>query len=283
MKNPFKKAYLPFLDSLFEGHGEPDDYWKFVRMMQDENGMTHHPEREMFALQKGAYLGSTYAMCELARYLYAKNDQSLPQALAWWHRAAKQKDAGALYDLAHNDILKRIKKYHISGSTEYADIEMKCAMLTEWILTDLGRVNWENLKPGEKIERCSRLIKEASELLFIRKPEFVAEDRLCTADIESADGLAYYDEWMIKVRTAVLNDYERLIQVLFHEMGHLVTFSMWLIDDPACKRQRERYGVTEQRVYSWYRNDQGLEVPVSEEDPDTLSYGVWLTWALYFK
>ena len=43
---------------------------------------------------------------------------------------------------------------------------------------------------------------------------------------------------------------------------------------------REKYGITEQRAISWFNNEKNPNndnTPVIEEDPDTLSYGVWMT------
>ena len=48
------------------------------------------------------------------------------------------------------------------------------------------------------------------------------------------------------------------------------------------KRLQELYGITDERMDSWRRNEQGYEVPTSEEDPDTLSYGVYLMWGTFF-
>ena len=45
---------------------------------------------------------------------------------------------------------------------------------------------------------------------------------------------------------------------------------------------KEIYGVTDERIASWHEGKMGYEVPTSEEDPDTLSYGVYTLWATFF-
>ena len=37
-----------------------------------------------------------------------------------------------------------------------------------------------------------------------------------------------------------------------------------------------------ERIKSWHRKDMGLEVITGEEDPDSLSYGVYTTWLIHF-
>jgi hypothetical protein len=48
-------------------------------------------------------------------------------------------------------------------------------------------------------------------------------------------------------------------------------------------RLKEICGITDQRIKSWENQDMGYEVVTSEEDPDTLSYGVYTLWATFFN
>lgn len=286
VRTVFNKSNLNFLRNLFNKNGKSRDYWTLARRMSENDTFTHHTEREEFLLQKGAFENDVYSMCELARYLFNSNDNRLPQALSWWHKAVKQHDDGATYDIQNLPIEERIKSYKTQNS-EYADVEMKCAMLTEYYLTDLGLKDWFCMSDQERIARCEKLMLEVSMVLGILAPKLVFEDEPRIENGPVADGLAYPNEWLLKVRTALFNDYERLIQVLFHEIGHFIVFSMWaesMREDYL--ELREKYGITEQRASSWFNNEKNPNndnTPAIEEDPDTLSYGVWMTWCIYFK
>lgn len=286
MKVVFNKSNLPFLTKLFNKEGDKRDYWTLARRMSDNDTFTSHSEREEFLLQKGAYSGDIYAMCELARYIFNAKDNRLPQALSWWHKATRQSDYGATYDVQNLPIEDRIINYS-SGNSPYADIEIKCAMLTEYFLTDLGICNWNDLTENEQITRCEKLLIQISKVLGIIAPTVCFEDNPSVNDEQICDGMACPNEWVLKVRYAVLYDYERLIQVLFHELGHFVVFSMWSETTSSDFLElRETYGISNSRADEWYNNKtnpNNENLPATEEDPDTLSYGVWLTWCLYFK
>ena len=94
------------------------------------------------------------------------------------------------------------------------------------------------------------------------------------------DGLAHWD-CRISIRAELLNDYERLIEVLFHEFGHQVVFEITRNNENS-NMLREIYGITDGRIASWNNQEMGYEVPTTEEDPDTLSYGVYTMWATFF-
>lgn len=83
MKIIFKKSNLPFLKDTLQGGGDARDYWTVVRMMQDENDLTHQLPTETLLLQRGAFGGDVWSMCELARtYYYHGGDLWLPHALS---------------------------------------------------------------------------------------------------------------------------------------------------------------------------------------------------------
>lgn len=280
MKHPFQKDRISEIQRLQDMNGR--DLWGIVRSMQEENGFCRQTDREEFLLQKGAYLGDVWSMTELARYLYRKGNVGLPQALSWWYKAAKAGDAGSLADLKYYDIEDRITKYFCEGCSEYSNMEVQCAMLTEWVLTDLGRTDWKSLAQDEKERRCRELLSKCCPLFGLSdlKLNFVKNLSL---NGKRAHGIAYPGQNRIEIDSAVLEDYERLIQVLFHEAGHHIVWSMYNLSSEDAKRQRERFGISEDRVRKWYSNEMGISVPVTEEDPDTLSYGVWMTWCIYFR
>ena len=94
------------------------------------------------------------------------------------------------------------------------------------------------------------------------------------------DGLAHWD-YRISIRAELLNDYERLIEVLFHELGHQVVFEI-IRNNENSNMLKQIYGITDGRIASWNNQEMGYEVPTTEEDPDTLSYGVYTMWATFF-
>ena len=94
------------------------------------------------------------------------------------------------------------------------------------------------------------------------------------------DGLAHWD-YRISIRQEILDDFERLIEVLFHELGHMVAFEI-IRNTENSNNLKEIYGITDERIASWNKQEMGYEVVTSEEDPDTLSYGVYTLWATFF-
>lgn len=278
MKIIFRKKDLPLLSRFAAGRNTPREGWTLARRMRLGDGFQDHAASAFLLLSRSAERGDVWAMCELARLLFDEGGEAmLPVALSWWHRAAKVRDPGTLRDLENLDILKRIKGYR-GGKGAYGDIEMRCALLTEWVLTRMGRDRWENLSFEEQRSRAQKLINEVAPVLHIRPPELYTRPHLlCNG--KPAGGLAHAGTRQIGIPDGTFADYPYLLQVLFHELGHFVVFSMW---DGKNKAQMERYGITPERVRSWHDGDMGLEVPTGEEDPDTLSYGVYTTWLILF-
>lgn len=278
MKTIFKKSNLPFLEKFDNRSASARDHWLLARNMRTGDGFIDHTCSEFMLLQKGAYESDPWCMCELARVCYEDcGDQFLPMALSWWRKAAIAKDTGALWDLDNRQILRRINRYS-SGKTEYANIEMRCALLTEWILTRLGRDSWDELSFAEQEHRVRQLIEAVSVHLHIQPPGMYTAEHLQVGKI-SAAGLADYSAHKIGILRSEFRNYPRLIQILFHELGHFVLFSMW---NGTNADQMTRFGITAQRIKSWHNREMGLEVPTREEDPDSLSYGVYTTWLVYF-
>jgi hypothetical protein len=279
MKNVFKKSRLPFIKkTLHEGSGR--DNWSLARVMQDCDGINHQLPAEIALLNKGVQQGDVWSMCELARcYFNYCGDLFLPQSLGLWKRAILLNDDGAKYDISNFPILERILSYKSYDNGEYNAIEMKCAMLSEYHLTKFGLCPWECANLEEKKARCLSLIKDCCSVLNIPQItlEFIPD---LTYNNVIIDGLAHCD-YRVCVREAVLCDFERLIEVIFHELGHMVAFEILRGSDESEKLKRI-YKITDERIASWERNELGYEVAVSEEDPDTLSYGVYTLWATFF-
>lgn len=279
MKNIFKKSNIPFLKHvLHEGKGR--DNWNLARVMQDKNGLQHQLPAEIELFSRGAYQGDAWSMCETARlYFNHCGDLFLPQALRLWKQAVSQNDNGAIYDVNNMPIYDRILSYKSYDGNEYNTIELKCALLTELYLTKLGLCPWKNANTDERIKRCENLTYIVCQVLKIPqiKLEFIPN---LTFNGMIVDGLAHWD-YRITIRKELLNDYERLVQVLYHELGHQVAFEIKRNNENS-DTLKEIYGITDERIASWDRQEMGYEVTTFEEDPDTLSYGVYTMWATFF-
>ena len=280
MKKVFKKSHIPFLKRVLHDEGNGRDNWVIARTMQDEDGLGHQLSAEIMLLSRGANQGDAWSMCELARtYFNCCGDLFLPQALSLWKGAVLQNDKGAIYDVCNLPICERILSYKAYDESEYKSIEMKCALLAEYYLTKLGDCPWQDATLFERKSRCVNLINAVCPVLQI--PEIQLDfDPDLTFDGMVVDGLALWD-YKILIREAVLDDFERLIEVLFHELGHMVAFEI-MRNTELSSRLKEIYGITDERIESWSKKEMGYEVITSEEDPDTLSYGVYTLWATFF-
>lgn len=279
MRVIFKKSHLPFLKPALKS-GSGRDFWTVARLMQDENGLQHQLPAEIMLLEKGVNKNDVWSMCELARtYYHHCGDMFLPMAIRLWVKAAKEKDNGAMYDINNLPILDRIYSYRSFDANPYKEIEMKCALLTEMYLHREWETDWNKLNIKTREERCKALMKAACYVLQIPEievsvvPNLMFEGRI-------VDGLAGWD-YKITLRREIFDDLERLIEVIFHELGHEVCFEIMRGTSLGIKL-REIYGVSYERISSWREGKMGYEVITSEEDPDTLSYGVYTLWATFF-
>ena len=281
MKRIFKKADLGLIDSVVHKTASGRDNWTLAAKMKREDGFCRGRAAEIMLLSRGAEAGDVWSMCELARsYYFDTGYVCMPLALSWWCRAARLGDGGARDDLARLDsyIIERIKQYE-GGGTEYENIIARCAMLAEYYLSDIGRTEWSLLSDSEHMERIVRLANAVCDQFGIRHlPIYCEENLMCNGAL--ADGVAHPDK-RIGLRLDVTRRKERLIQVLYHEIGHHIMGEMW---DRSSESARliKLLNISEERIQSWYRGDNGIEVPVWEEDPDTISYLVYTQWAVFF-
>ncbi len=280
MRYIFKKAHLPLLNKVIHGEGSGRDAWTVARLMQDRDGMQHQLPSELIMLERGVAEGDIWSACELARtYFEHGGDLSLPRALSLWKRAAEVGDNGALWDLANRPIRDRILAYRLPSGDDYTTIQMRCAMLTELHLTGFGTARWCDMTDDERLRRCRALVAECCPVLGIDQIYLFTTPRL-TFNGNTVDALAYPDG-RVELRHELLPDIERTVQLIFHELGHHVAFDM-MRGGSKGQRLQQIYGISSERIASWSRGDMGYEVPTSEEDPDTLSYGVYTDWAAYF-
>lgn len=279
MKTIFKKSHLPFLKATLHS-GEGRDNWTLARYMQDRNGVQHQLPAEIALLNRGAAGGDAWSICELARtYFWHCGDLFLPQALRLWRMGVLMNDPGSVYDVGNLPIYDRIFGYRSQYGDFYLTAEMQCAMLAEWHLTGLGRRPWDSQDNQERISRCEALVCDACRALLIPQTaiEFIPQLSFMGNIV---DGLAYWDNHL-SFRAEILPDLERMVEIIFHELGHIVAFEIQK-ENEGSRRLMELYGITDERVQSWRQNQMGYEVVTAEEDPDTLSYGVYTLWATFF-
>ena len=210
---------------------------------------------------------------------YDRCDLFLPEALRLWKSAVLQNDGGAKADIENLPIYGRIWAYSSADSNAYKTLEMQCALLTEWHLTHFGFFAWEKMQDSERKARCEALVEDACRLLGVPTVKMEYTPSL-TFNGATVDALAHW-EGKITIREELLPDLERIIELLFHELGHIAAFDI-LKGTENGQRLKALFGLTDARIASWGRNEMGYEVPTSEEDPDTLSYGVYALWATFF-
>ena len=280
MKTIFKKSHLPFLKRTLHGEGTGRDAWGLARLMQDRDGLQHQLPAVLSLLNRGAAAKDVWSACELARqYFFHGGDLLLPEALRLWRIANRSADVGSAWDTQNLPILDRILSYRSHDGDAYADIEMRCAMLTEWHLSHLGLSPFEEQSEAERCARCEALLAAVIPILRIPSVTLTFERGL-TFNGGIVDGLAGADN-RIKIRAELLGDTERLVEVFFHELGHIVLFTILYCPERSASL-RALYGISEERMRTWELGTMGYEVPTSEEDPDTLSYGVYTLWATFF-
>lgn len=258
------------------------DFWSMARIAQDQDGFAHNPVIEIMYLQEGANRGDVWSMCELARSYYLSNvPELLPLALSWWRKAVHAKDNGAVADLGAFPIADRIDRLMIRGASYYAMAQMKCALFTEWYLTDMGRTSWDYLPNSDREARIRQLCLKVAEVLQIKEFEVFIDETL-SLNGQNCDGVSYPEEWRIGLSSSAFKDYEKLVQVLFHEIGHLLLFSMWNESEESV-RLRQIYRVSDSRIDAWHHNRKDPDgEAATENDADMLGYGVYQNWVACF-
>lgn len=281
MKNIFDKSDIPLVDKIRNNTASSQEEWTLAVKMINGDGFTTQCASIAALLHRGAARGNVWCMTQLAReYFCHGRAEDLPLAVMYWSEAIRLGDDGAKNDIVGLDVPNAIRNYKTSNGG-YADIEMKCAMLCVEHLTSFGAVDWSRLACEDKINRSAALIADAIGVLNIPAVEIKFSENLMLDAVGRADGLARLLERIIEIDKSVLSDIGRFIQVIFHELGHFAVAEMWS-DSEKSLMLREMYGITPSRVQAWYNGDMGRSVSVFEEDPDTMSYGVYTQWAILF-
>lgn len=284
MKNRFNKDELIFLEKFSSKFASARDYYWLARKQKEEKYYSYHTNRISFALQQSAYSGDEWGMYELGSLLLNEKDR-LPEALSWIYQSAIKGNEAAkklIYD-KWAEIYSKVMTYSIKDNSEYANLEVKSAMLTAMLLIHLGLDDWNSLKEEDKIYRVSDLVNNLTRIYDIPniKVEFKKEVTYNNGQ-SRAQGLAYPNIYLIQIDSSVLLNYERLIQVIFHEVGHEIVFTMRNNSYPKQNELLARFGLTRDRLKQWQNDEIGYAITLNEEDPDTISYGVWWTYYLYF-
>lgn len=282
MKNPFNKADLPMIDRAVHSASAHDDQVNLYYKIRVEDGFVRHISTEVILLERAALAGHGFAIWELAQhYYYDDSVNSLPLALRWWKRANLLKNEAAIriYRDYRHEIISKIQKYS-EGLSEYSDIELRVAMLSEIYLFELGTVDWQALSDRDRMDRINTLTEVLKPILGVHVT-YVSDVPGLTytypdGSVGPAYGLANQD-YHIDICREILWDKEKTLAVLIHELGHYVCHRASYDTEYA-----KIYGITKDRVESWGRGDVHNGLTTSEEDPDTLSYGVYTNWAILF-
>ncbi len=279
----FDKRHLDKTFALIRGEIGGRGLWDLATDSDREKGLLRMPDIIDMLLSKGAN-EDPWCACELGRRCFTKGSNRLPLTLSLWKRAILSKDEGAIWDVRNRDILKRIYEY---GTEEgrFADYSVKCAMLAEYTLTDLGLTDWNGLYLDERVARVQTLVDRMGLAVGFPTVRVVHEVDPMVGEIH-ARGYAMFDgTYSIVIADSVFYDYPDLITVIFHEYGHLLQY--YVSDYGSGNKVFELINVPQSRINTWFK---GVFIPgyegsvnsTHEEDADTLSYNVLLAWATMF-
>lgn len=270
------------IDRAVHSASAHDDQVNLYYKIRVEDGFVRHISTEVILLERAALAGHGWAIWELAQhYYYDDSVNSLPLALRWWKRANLLKNEAAIriYRDYRHEIISKIQKYS-EGLSEYSDIELRIAMLAEIYLFELGTVDWSAMSDGERMEKVRAFTAAVEPILDIHV-SYVRDVPGLTftysdGRVVPALGL-FHPDYHIDICREILYDKEKTLAVIVHELGHYVCHHASYDTEYA-----KIYGITKERVASWGRGDVHNGLTTSEEDPDTLSYGVYTNWAILF-
>ena len=291
MRNRFNKNQIPPLTSALGPNGSARElFWVAHHQLMHHESYSRQQDRVLFAYERAAHAGDDWAMHALAMNIL--NDPTrFPEALSWFHYAIRAKNENCIKDVEKlwDQIYHGVFTYNTHDSYDYPDLEVRCALMTDLCLLRLGADRWCDLDDHEKESRITKLCHEASILLSIPNIEVDFYDSLMDPEDKNPDpsknnieGVAYIGSDKISIKRSIFDRLERVIQIVFHELGHHVIWYAMDENYPDHIRLLHKYGLTKDRIKQWKRHEIGYEISLTEEDPDTLSYGVWWTYLLYF-
>ena len=283
MKHRFNKEELPFLDETFKNE-KPRNYFWLARKIEEGKHFTPNRELAIFAYEKGANMGDDW--CMHALFLRLLHDpRRFPEALSWLYKCIKAGNPTVAHDLYDNwsFIYDRCMNFSLPENEPYANIELRCSLLACMLLLHFGNDNWEDIDLNNKKFRAQDLVDNLCKVLKIDPITLSVEDYFKDwKGTPYADGLTYAGSHKIAIKTSSFLRYDRFVVVLFHELGHHVIHAMMHSPEPKRTELLNLYGLTEDHIEKWKQNEKGYAVTLTEEDPDTLSYGVWMTYRLLF-
>ena len=280
----FDKKHLPDMGKATQNILNGRGYWNLAISGERHLGLNSQYQIINLQLQKGAWMGDPWCMCELARNFLSIGNEFLPQALSWWQKAARMSDKGAQWDINNRPILALIHKYKTKDSV-FSDFTVQCAMLSEFILTDLGMTCWDKLSLNQRGTRIQMLINEITDMLNLSPIVLKYEDHPLVQG-KPVRGSADPSTRVLQTSNSVIADFPELITVIFHEIGHFVQFAI-LNQDELSKKLCDMFDFDKDRVSTWFHNNyipgyDGSVITTEEEDADTLSYNVQLAWITLF-
>ncbi|MEF2765241.1 MAG: hypothetical protein U0N43_08135 [Mediterraneibacter sp.] len=284
MNTIFDKKHLPNMEKAVQNILNGRGYWNLAVSSERHLGLNSQYQIINLQLQKGAWMGDPWCMCELARNFLSIGNEFLPQALSWWQKAARMADAGAQWDINNRPILSLIHEYRTKDSA-FSDFTVQCAMLSEFILTNLGITCWDRLSLEQKGARIQMLINEITDMLKLL-PIVLKYENYPRVKGNPVRGSADPSTRVLQIANSVLDDFPDLITVIFHEIGHFVQFAI-LNQDELSKKLCDMFCFDKERVSTWFHHTyipgyDGSIITTEEEDADTLSYNVQLAWISLF-
>lgn len=280
MKVIYSKDFSPFLENVAENTKNGREQWNIARHMQENSYINHQPSTEILLFERGAYADDPYSMCELAKYYFNSGDDVfLPQALMWWKKACLVNDDHSLWYIKNAPIKERILQYKTKNSA-YANAEMRCAMLAELHTDCFGIIQFDKLSDSEKMAKlqsfsddfCLQMSIPKTEINFI--PNLKFENRM-------VDGLSGPQN-SIDIRKELLNDKRRLILVLAHELGHQIEFATAYHPENT-QRLKKFLDIQTERIEKWTYGLKAFDSEIFEIDADSVAYGIWWNWRLFFE
>ena len=283
MKHRFNKEELLFLDETFK-NDNPRNYFWLARKIEEGKHFTPNRELAIMAYEKGAYMGDDWCMHALYERLL-HDPRRFPEALSWLYKSIKLGNQGIINDMLKDwsYIYETCMNYSLPENEPYANIELRCALLTCMLLLCFGRDKWEEIDLETKKHRTQDLVNNVCKILMIDPISLSIEDYFKDwKGTPYADGLAYCGANKIAIKTSSFLNFNRFIVVLFHELGHHVIHAMIHSSETKRTELLKIYGLDEDHIQKWIQNEKGYAITLTEEDPDTLSYGVWMTYRLLF-
>lgn len=280
MKVIYSKDFSPLIEDVVKNQKDGRSQWNLARHMQENNYMNHQPSTEILLFERGAYANDPYSMCELAKYYFnSENDIFLPQALMWWKKACLVNDDHSLWYIKNNPIKERILQYKTKNSA-YANAEMRCAMLAELHTDCFGTIQFNKLSDREKMAKLQSFADDFCLQMSIPKTKinFIPNLKFKNSTV---DGLSYVQN-SIDIRKELLNDKQRLILVLSHELGHQIEFATAYYPENT-QRLKAFLGIQTERIKKWDYNTSDYDSKIFEIDADSVAYGIWWNWRLFFE